>query len=173
MDKKLSLCFLIGHLLLLFGRPLGENRSHLITHYDNITTDVQTNKVNSWRSVRNVSNWSFFYAGLYLPACPCFYRLPLQLGLGPIWHSGLLAIWLHCWWSVAILLWRNLLEEEYHSGVTNYRAFTRHTLNCKSAFRCSNKAVGADWGLPQHRNPPSLHTLAFHILQIAQKKRRM
>lgn len=47
MDKKLSLCILIGHLRLLFGLPLGENRSHLITHYDNIITDVQTNKVNS------------------------------------------------------------------------------------------------------------------------------
>lgn len=44
MDKRLSLCILIGHLGLLPGPPLGQHRSHLITHHDNIITDVQTNK---------------------------------------------------------------------------------------------------------------------------------
>lgn len=36
------------------------NSSHLITHYDNIITDVRANKENSWRTVCNVSNWSLF-----------------------------------------------------------------------------------------------------------------
>lgn len=62
MDKKLSLCILIGHLQQFFGGPpLGQNSSHLITHYDNIITDVPSNKVNSWRTVCNVSNWSFLF----------------------------------------------------------------------------------------------------------------
>lgn len=116
MDKKLSLCILIGHLRLLFGLPLGKNRSHLITHYDNIITDVQTNKVNSWRTVRNVSNWSFFLCRPLFTSMLLFYRLPLQSGLGPIWHSGLLAIWLYCWWSVAVPL-----EEPVGGGTLHRR----------------------------------------------------
>lgn len=47
MGKKLSLCILIGHLWPISRLPLGQNGSHLITHHDNIITDVQTNKANS------------------------------------------------------------------------------------------------------------------------------
>lgn len=42
------------------------------------------------------SHWPLFTSMLL------FYRLPPQSGPRPIWHSGLLAIWLYCWWSVAV-----------------------------------------------------------------------
>ncbi len=119
--EAVSLCILIG--LSRCIPQLGYNSPHLITHYDNIITDVQANKENSWRTVCNVSNWSHFSLALYSPFLFSFslstsfssmllcYRLHPQLGLASIWYTSLLATWLHCWWSAAVAqqgtCWRN------------------------------------------------------------------
>lgn len=86
MDKKLSLCILIGHLRLLSGLLLGQNRSHLITHHDNIITDVQTNKEDSWRTELNACNWSFSLCWLLLTSTLLLYRL--QSGPQSIWQRS-------------------------------------------------------------------------------------
>ncbi len=57
---------------------LGYNSPHLITHYDNIISDVQANKENSWRTVCNVSNWSLFSLALYSPL-PFLFLSPLPV----------------------------------------------------------------------------------------------
>lgn len=60
--------------------------------------------------------------------------------------------------EVLLFLWRNLLEKEHYTGAANYKAFTRLSLNSKSVFRCSNKAVGTGWGFAaaQEPSPPKL-----------------
>lgn len=120
--EAVSLCILIG--LSRCIPQLGYNSPHLITHYDNIITDVQANKENSWRTVCNVSNWSLFFPCPLLPlpflflslstSCSSMllcYRLHPQLGLASIWYTSLLVTWLHCWWSAAVAqqgtCWRN------------------------------------------------------------------
>lgn len=84
-----------------------------------------------------------------------FYRLPLQSGLGPIWHSGLLAIWLYCWWSVAVPL-----EEPVGGGMLRRRCELqgccyRLALNSKKVSSAvQTRPLALAGVLPLHRNPP-------------------
>lgn len=116
-----------------------------------------------------MSNWSFFLRRPLFTSMLLFYRLPLQSGLGPIWRSGLLAIWLYCWWSVAVPL------EEPVGGGTLHRRCELQGFNwtLKSVFRCSNKAAGTGWGFAVAQEPlPSQvgPQVAFHILQTAPQR---
>ncbi len=121
---------------------LGYNSPHLITHYDNIITDVQANKENSWRTVCNVSNWSLFSLALYSPlpflflsplpvaACFCVTDCTHSWDLASIWYTSLLATWLHCWWSAAVAqqgtCWRNCAT--LHSKSRSFIAYCIKTL---------------------------------------------
>ena len=164
MDKKLSPRILIGHSRLLFDTLLGQNRSHLIIHYDNIITDVQTNKVNSCRTACNVSNWSLFYAGHYLPACSCFTDCPCSRDSGPY---GTVVYWWFDYTADQVLLFlrRNLLEEELNWGWFTL-GLQCVQLHLKASSAACTRPLAQAGLLPASRNP-LLHVgpqVVYHIL---------
>lgn len=175
MDKKLSLCILIGRLRRRFGLPLGSYGSHLITHYDNIITDVQSHKGNSCRTERNVSNWSFSLCRPLFTSMLLFYRLPLQSGLGPIWPGVSLAIWAHCWWSVAVPLEepvggeRQRQRRELHDF---YKALAKLS-KCLPLFKQGRRhrlAFCLCTGTPPPSSSQVGPQVGFHILQTAPQR---
>lgn len=159
MDKKLSFCILIGSLELLFRPPLGLDAAHLITHYDNIITDVWSNKANSWWTEHNVSNWSFLYASLL------FTSMVLQSRWGSAWHAVKLLIWLGCWWSAT-----DSLEELVGKGKQQSSELNRFYYALPEWTECLPLLEQGRW----HRLE-SCHctgTPILHILQTSPQRAR-